>query len=898
MCAARGGPQGDVCHPSSAPGQRPPPAAMQAPASARSLPGPGGGGNPSGHLTKPSPRPLHLQQLPERFTRLGRSPDAEKPDRVWTVRGETGTGPKGPNDVIITDICLNHNPKLSLNTSSVRARQHPTPDIQQLSVVDLQKHATQGPLSPRRPLSPTQPQPATQDTQELRCSFFGAARSFLGRLVASIRSGDLCGGQGEGHQPEPERREEAEVTDDQPEQVPAEGHDATQRLVETQETPRGYDNPVASSSPMTSAAGRIVTPEVVVTPEKSARRSRASWGVLSDLATQQNSAGPTSSSSADPIYSSPGAASHLQPPTEGGRELRAVRSLLDIQREKERAELHPARYQDDLRVLYNIYKRELVSQLVYREAGQIFQREGAVGEPPPLRRVIGSPSNTVTQDDLRARESRKKLIRKIASLRPVVSPRGLEPEPCWEESEFVQSCLQAHNLYRARHSSAPLTLSNKLCGMAQEWVNHLAHTGTLRHRGDPELGENLFCRNTALILRGRTSVMPDITGEEVAAYWYSSVRQYRFNRPSNKLQASQGPFTQMVWQSSREFGVGKARSRSGKVIVVAHYSPPGNIENDFKENVHPLNTRALAAEILGRPPPAAVMEGADGPAVERVMRVLAAQPPRLTGRNATKVIAAHLLGHTVTLVNTPDEELQVVINRPRQVGRRRGAFKRSSSDAGRTPSDASSTNVLAGLPELSCCPTSFRLRARASVSPADVQSSVIHEASEGSDRESEFASPSRNRLPPLSAEGSKEGAEESHTEVIELQRGDLGTPPSDVEVISSLSVSASPKYSSSRSKRPRLKKTGQSDPNNSDSSTDLEVIRRESFDSVDSQSHPEPRPKGVRQDSVAKENTKTPRDGAAEPGINKQNMGLKLPFEIGDAEYGRLNYYALSPMRY
>lgn len=70
----------------------------------------------------------------------------------------------------------------------------------------------------------------------------------------------------------------------------------------------------------------------------------------------------------------------------------------------------------------------------------------------------------------------------------------------------------------------------------------------------------------------------------------------------------------------------------------------GNIENDFKENVHPLNTRALAAEILGQTPSTAALEGVDGRTVERVMRVLAAQPPRLTGRNATKVIAAHLLG--------------------------------------------------------------------------------------------------------------------------------------------------------------------------------------------------------------------------------------------------------------
>ncbi len=29
----------------------------------------------------------------------------------------------------------------------------------------------------------------------------------------------------------------------------------------------------------------------------------------------------------------------------------------------------------------------------------------------------------------------------------------------------------------------------------------------------------------------------------------------------------------MVWRSSRGFGCGKARSRSGKIVVVAHYRP-------------------------------------------------------------------------------------------------------------------------------------------------------------------------------------------------------------------------------------------------------------------------------------------------------------------------------------
>ena len=43
----------------------------------------------------------------------------------------------------------------------------------------------------------------------------------------------------------------------------------------------------------------------------------------------------------------------------------------------------------------------------------------------------------------------------------------------------------------------------------------------------------------------------------------------------------------MVWQTSRKFGCGKARSRSGKVIAVALYFPKGNIPGEFHENVLP-----------------------------------------------------------------------------------------------------------------------------------------------------------------------------------------------------------------------------------------------------------------------------------------------------------------------
>lgn len=48
-----------------------------------------------------------------------------------------------------------------------------------------------------------------------------------------------------------------------------------------------------------------------------------------------------------------------------------------------------------------------------------------------------------------------------------------------------------------------------------------------------------------------------------------------------------GHFTQLVWANSKHFGLGKARSRSGKIVVVAHYAPVGNICGAYLQNVFP-----------------------------------------------------------------------------------------------------------------------------------------------------------------------------------------------------------------------------------------------------------------------------------------------------------------------
>ena len=41
----------------------------------------------------------------------------------------------------------------------------------------------------------------------------------------------------------------------------------------------------------------------------------------------------------------------------------------------------------------------------------------------------------------------------------------------------------------------------------------------------------------------------------------------------------------MIWKSTKYIGVGVAWDSNGKVVIVAHYKPAGNIAGYFAENV-------------------------------------------------------------------------------------------------------------------------------------------------------------------------------------------------------------------------------------------------------------------------------------------------------------------------
>ena len=62
-----------------------------------------------------------------------------------------------------------------------------------------------------------------------------------------------------------------------------------------------------------------------------------------------------------------------------------------------------------------------------------------------------------------------------------------------------------------------------------------------------------------------------------------------------------GHFTQVVWRTSRELGVGKAQTRDGKWLAVANYFPAGNYIGQYHENVPPPGSKPVKTA----PPPKA-----------------------------------------------------------------------------------------------------------------------------------------------------------------------------------------------------------------------------------------------------------------------------------------------------
>ena len=79
--------------------------------------------------------------------------------------------------------------------------------------------------------------------------------------------------------------------------------------------------------------------------------------------------------------------------------------------------------------------------------------------------------------------------------------------------------------------------------------------------------------------------------------------------PSGRLiYSSQPGISQMIWKSTKYIGVGVAWDSNGKVVIVAHYKPAGNIAGYFAENVSVIDPIKHAGSTVTVPSKSRVTE--------------------------------------------------------------------------------------------------------------------------------------------------------------------------------------------------------------------------------------------------------------------------------------------------
>ncbi|XP_073232447.1 uncharacterized protein [Porites lutea] len=176
--------------------------------------------------------------------------------------------------------------------------------------------------------------------------------------------------------------------------------------------------------------------------------------------------------------------------------------------------------------------------------------------------------------------------------KPTKTPKPTEPSG-ETPSGFQKACLEAHNDFRFFHGVPLLKWSAKLTSDAQAWADHLAASGKFQHdptaRGKDQ-GENLYYV-TFQPLPKRLCAYGEqgdcLSCEEIVQAWYDEEVDYDYDTGKPKtLGAVILHFTQLIWKATNELGMATAVA-GNRVVAVARYSPVGNWEGEFKENVPP-----------------------------------------------------------------------------------------------------------------------------------------------------------------------------------------------------------------------------------------------------------------------------------------------------------------------
>lgn len=160
------------------------------------------------------------------------------------------------------------------------------------------------------------------------------------------------------------------------------------------------------------------------------------------------------------------------------------------------------------------------------------------------------------------------------------------------ETQFAQEILELHNSFRAIYGAPDVVLSETLCQQAkkeaQNRVTEYINTGGFSLINDPDrsYNDNIWAKQSSSTFKLRANT--------VVQQWFNEKDKHDFK--NNNFQEKSGHFSQLIWRSTDEIGVGFALNRTNPpegqlpkyvYVVVVRYTPPGNIldSDAFEDNV-------------------------------------------------------------------------------------------------------------------------------------------------------------------------------------------------------------------------------------------------------------------------------------------------------------------------
>ncbi|PAV21161.1 PR-1 [Pyrrhoderma noxium] len=134
----------------------------------------------------------------------------------------------------------------------------------------------------------------------------------------------------------------------------------------------------------------------------------------------------------------------------------------------------------------------------------------------------------------------------------------------------IKAYLDSHNSVRAKHGAKPLTWSDNLASVAQNWANRCV----FKHSGS-KYGENLAAGSG------------DFSIPAAIKLWADEASSYDPKHPQYSH------FTQVVWKSTKQVGCARATCNNlfqgwgPAQFYVCNYDPAGNVIGQFGDNVQP-----------------------------------------------------------------------------------------------------------------------------------------------------------------------------------------------------------------------------------------------------------------------------------------------------------------------